>query len=57
MSKRETVEDVIRMAVRVTTRMRRQGVQLHWTVTTEPCAPYKDQRDYDNDQKVPGKKR
>lgn len=41
MAKKETVEDVIRMSVRVTKRMREEGVQLHWTVTMEPCDPWK----------------
>ena len=31
MAKRETIEDVIRMAVRVQERMRKDGVGLHWT--------------------------
>ncbi len=29
----------MRMTVKVTKRMRKHGVQLHWMVTSEPCEP------------------
>jgi hypothetical protein len=34
--KRETLEDVIRMAVRVQTRLKKEGVGLHWTLYFTP---------------------
>ncbi len=55
--KRETIEDVVRMAVRVTNRMPRDGVQLHWSVTTEPCPPCKSEKDCAGSQLKPGKRR
>lgn len=37
--KKETVEDVIRMATRVQTRLRKDGVELRWTLQFVPVPP------------------
>lgn len=38
-AKKETVEDVIRMATRVQTRLRKEGIALAWTMHYQPCEP------------------
>lgn len=36
MAKREDIEDVIRMAVRVTARYRKEGIVLNWSMKFDP---------------------
>lgn len=42
--KRETIEEVIRMASRVQMKMAREGIALRFTVYFEPCPPTKNKR-------------
>jgi hypothetical protein len=42
MAKRETLEDVIRMATRVQTRMAKDGIRIGWTIQWEPQKSEKD---------------
>lgn len=56
MAKRETLEDVIRMATRVQKRLAQQGIQLGWTLHWAPCPPEKTDKQCAGSRRKPNTK-